>query len=124
MKPTDIAIIRAAFLAAFVLLEIPASAQQPATAATGAPPAGRGGGFTQPDPIDFEDHTGWISMFDGRTLNGWDGDKAYWHIEDGTIAVESTCEKPTGTIYLIWQGGEAADFELKMEMKGEGAGVN
>jgi len=124
MKPTDIAIIRAAFLAAFVLLEIPASAQQPATAATGAPPAGRGGGFTQPDPIDFEDHTGWISMFDGKTLNGWDGDKAYWHIEDGTIAVESTCEKPTGTIYLIWQGGEAADFELKMEMKGEGAGVN
>jgi hypothetical protein len=81
-------------------------------------------GFTQPDPIDFDDHTGWVSMFDGKTLNGWDGDKGYWRVEDGAIVAESTCEKPTGTIYLIWQGGEPADFELKMEMKGEGAAVN
>jgi hypothetical protein len=81
-------------------------------------------GFTQPDPIDFDDHTGWISMFDGKSLDGWDGDKNYWRVENGAIVVESTCEKPTGTIYLIWQGGEPADFELKMEMKGEGAAVN
>ena len=63
-------------------------------------------------------------MFDGATLNGWDGDKSYWRVENGAIVVQSTCEKPTGTIYLVWQGGEAADFELKMEMKGEGAQVN
>jgi hypothetical protein len=81
-------------------------------------------GFTQPEPIDFDDHTGWTSMFDGKSLNGWDGDKSYWRVEDGAIVAESTCEKPTGTIYLIWQGGEPADFELKMEMKGEGAAVN
>ena len=82
------------------------------------------GGFTQPDPINFEDHTGWISMFDGKTLDGWDGDKNYWRVENGAIVAESTCEKPTGTIYLIWQGGEAADFEMKLEMKGEGAAIN
>jgi hypothetical protein len=87
-------------------------------------PAGRGGGFREPDPIDFNDHTGWASMFDGQTLNGWDGDKSYWHVQDGAIVVESTCEKPTGTIYLIWQGAEPADFEMKLEMKGEGAAVN
>jgi len=63
-------------------------------------------------------------MFDGATLNGWDGDKAWWHIVDGAIMSESTCEKPTGTIYLVWQGGEAADFEMKVEMKGEGAHIN
>lgn len=63
-------------------------------------------------------------MFDGSTLNGWDGDKNYWRVENGAITVESTCEKPTGTIYLIWQGGEAADFEMKLEMKGTGAAVN
>jgi hypothetical protein len=85
---------------------------------------GRGGGFTEPDPIDFDDHTSWISMFDGQSLNGWDGDKNYWHVQGGAIVVESTCEKPTGTIYLIWQGGEPADFEMKLEMKGEGAAVN
>lgn len=108
----------------------PSNSQQPPA---GAPPAGApagpgrgrgGGGFRQPDPIDFNDHAGWISMFDGATLNGWDGDKAYWHIVDGAIMSESTCEKPTGTIYLVWQGGEAADFEMKVEMKGEGAHIN
>jgi hypothetical protein len=50
-------------------------------------------------------------MFDGSTLNGWDGDKSYWRVENGAIVVQSTCEKPTGTIYLVWKGGEAADFE-------------
>lgn len=63
-------------------------------------------------------------MFDGSTLNGWDGDKSYWHVENGAITVESTCEKPTGTIYLIWQGGQPADFEMKLEMRGESASVN
>ena len=115
--------IRARTIARLCLLGIalPALPQQPAASPAGR---GRGGGFTQPDPIDFEDHAGWISMFDGKTLNGWDGDKSFWHVEDGAIAVESTCEKPTGTIYLIWQGGEPADFEMKLEVKGEGAAVN
>src|SRR5579883_317439 len=92
------------------------------------PPAGRGaargGGFTEPDPIEFNDHSGRTSLFDGASLRGWDGDKNYWRIQDGAIFVESSCEKPTGTIYLVWEGGEPADFELKLEMKGEGAEVN
>ena len=81
-------------------------------------------GFSQPEPIDFNGHRGWTSIFDGSTLKGWDGDKAYWRVENGAITVESTCEKPTGTIYLIWQGGEPGDFEMKLEMRGEGANVN
>jgi Domain of Unknown Function (DUF1080) len=107
---------------AVVLCLAPLAAPQ--APAAGAGRAGRGGGFTEPEPIDFADHSGWASMFDGKTLNGWDGDKGYWRVEDGAIVVESTCEKPTGTIYLIWQGGEPADFEMKLEMKGEGAAVN
>jgi hypothetical protein len=81
--------------------------------------AGGGGGFRQPDPIDFESNEGWVSLFDGKTLNGWSGD-SNWKVEDGAITIEPTCEKPTGTVYLVWQGGDAADFELKMEMKGTG----
>src|SRR6516164_5435241 len=105
-----------------VLSTLSAFSQQPAAQPTPARPPG--GGFTEPDPIDFNDHNGWISLFDSKTLNGWDGDKSYWRVENGAIVVESTCEKPTGTIYVIWQGGEPADFELKVEMKGEGAQVN
>jgi hypothetical protein len=92
--------------------------RQPGTA--GQPGQGRGGGgFRQPDPIDFQEHDGWTTLFDGQTLKGWSGD-SNWKVEDGAIVVESSCEKPTGTIYLVWQGGEAADFELKLEMKGTG----
>jgi hypothetical protein len=122
MKPFQAALLAATMIAATV--PIGALAQQ-----QGAPPApggggGRGGGFTQPEPIDFEDHTGWKSMFDGQTLSNWDGNKDIWHIESGLIVAESTCEKPTGTVYLIWQGGQPGDFELKAEIRGEGAGIN
>jgi len=97
---------------------------QPAAQATGGRGGRGGGGFTQPDPIDFEDHAGWKSMFDGETLNGWDGNRGIWRVEGGLIVAESTCEKPTGTTYLIWQGGQPGDFELKAEIRGEGPGIN
>ena len=87
-------------------------------------PGGPGGFFSQPDPIEFDDHAGWKSMFDGQTLAGWDGNKEIWRVEDGAIVAESTCEKPVGTTYLVWHGGEPGDFELKAELKGEGAGIN
>jgi hypothetical protein len=105
-------------ITAAIALGIAVAAQQPPVA--GAPPGqGRGRGFSQPEPIDFQEHEGWTSLFDGKTLNGWSGDKN-WKVEDEAITIESTCERPTGTVYLVWQGGEAADFELKMEMKGTG----
>ena len=108
--------ITVAVAAASILLS--ASPRQPAQQPAQQAPA-RGGGFRQPDPIDFAEHDGWMPLFDGRTLNGWAGD-SNWKVEDDAIVIESTCEKPTGTIYLVWQGGEAADFELKMEMKRTG----
>jgi hypothetical protein len=80
---------------------------------------GGGGGFRQPDPIDFDEHDGWTPLFDGKTLNGWSGD-SNWKVEDGAITIEPSCEKPTGTVYLVWQGGELSDFELKLRMKGTG----
>ena len=57
-------------------------------------------------------------MFDGKSLSGWDYDPRFWSVKDGAIYVNPTCEKPTGTIYAIWQGGDASDFILKYELKG------
>src|SRR5262245_18415163 len=82
-----------------------------------------GGGFTQPEPIAFDDHEGWVSIFDG-TLKNWDGNPEIWHLENGAITGVSTPEKPSGTTYIIWKGGEPKNFELKAEMKLEGAGLN
>src|ERR1700744_6449993 len=81
-------------------------------------------GFTQPDPIDFNDHNGFTQIFDGKTLNGWDGSPEVWHVEDGSLVAESSPEHPSGTTNIIWGGGQPANFELKVEMKLEGAGAN
>jgi hypothetical protein len=93
-----------------------------------APPQGRrpggGMGFSQPDPINFDDHTGWTQIFDGKTLNGWDGPTDIWHVEDGAIVGVSTPEHPAGSTNIIWRGGEPANFELKLEIKLEGTGAN
>jgi hypothetical protein len=90
----------------------PAPQQGPAT-----PAPGRGGGFTQPGPSDWNDHTGWTQIFDGKTLDNWHCDPEIWKIEDGMLLAKSTPEKPTGTTYCSWMGGEPADFELKAEVR-------
>lgn len=65
-----------------------------------------------------EDETGFVSLFNGRDLAGWDGKPGWWHVEDGAITAESNAEKPCSKHnYLIWRGGEPADFELRLRFK-------
>jgi hypothetical protein len=80
--------------------------------------------FVQPEPINFDDHDGWVQIFDGKTLSGWDGRSDIWHVEDGALVAESSPEHPSGTTNIIWSGGEPGNFELKLEMKLEGSGAN
>ena len=103
-----------------LLCGIPAFAQG---ASQGRSP-GRGPRYVEPAPIHFDDHAGWQNMFDGSTLKGWDGPTDVWQIENGEIVAKSTAANPTGTTYLIWEGGEPANFEFKTEMKLKGAGSN
>ena len=35
----------------------------------------RNGVAIEPDPMDFADHSGYTSIFDGKTLTGWDGSR-------------------------------------------------
>jgi len=64
---------------------------------------------------------GFIPIFDGTTLQGWEGDAALWRIEDGAIVGETKAEAPVAANqFLIWSDGEADDFELKAEFKIDG----
>src|SRR5712691_3858158 len=64
------------------------------------------------------DDDGWQTIFDGKTLDGWDGNPDFWRVEDGAITGQTTAEKPTkGNTFIIWRKGETADFELKLEYK-------
>ena len=58
-------------------------------------------------------------IFDGRTLNGWQGqDMSFWSIEDGAITGTISPEHaPKLNQYLIWQGGMMDDFELKVTFR-------
>ncbi len=60
---------------------------------------------------------GFQALFDGKTLDGWKAaDMSFWSVEDGAITATITPEKPLpANLYLIWQGGELADFELKLK---------
>lgn len=61
---------------------------------------------------------GFVSIFDGKTLNNWKGDPTYWRVEDGTLTGEITPSTLLKTnSFIVWQGGEPADFEFKGEFK-------
>ncbi len=93
---------------------------QAGTAAPGAQPGGRGRGgggglFPQTEPDDAE---GFVPLFDGKTLAGWDGDPTFWRAENGIIVGETTPEKVVKiNNFLIWRGGTVKDFELKVEFR-------
>ncbi len=102
----------------FVLTAATLVAQQPPAGAPAGRGQGRGGGAGRPAPVPFEDHTGFEAIFDGRSLNGWDGDPMFWRAENGEIIGESTAEKKlTENTFLVWRGGEPKDFELKVEYR-------
>jgi hypothetical protein len=51
-------------------------------------------------------------------LKGWDGDPAFWRVENGAIVGESTPDRRlTQNTFLIWRGGTRTDFELKCEYR-------
>jgi hypothetical protein len=61
---------------------------------------------------------GFKPIFDGKSLDGWDGDANFWRVEDGAIVGQTATDKqPKQNTFLIWRGGSPADFELKMDYK-------
>jgi len=94
------------------------TAQQPSQ----QPPQGRGqgrggGGMRGAQPINFEDRTGFQPIFDG-TMKNWDGDPSIWKAEGNVLVGTTTEANPLKeNTFVIWRGGEPADFELKVEYR-------
>jgi hypothetical protein len=77
-------------------------------------------------PSTVED--GFEPIFDGKTLDGWDGKKDFWSVQDGAITGEATKNTPTGkNTVIIYRKSEVADFELKLDYcilsKGANSGI-
>jgi hypothetical protein len=53
-------------------------------------------------------------IFNGKDLDGWEGEPGYWSVEDGLLTGKTTAERPLDhATYLFWRGGKPADFELR-----------
>ena len=63
-------------------------AQAPAAPQPGPPPVRSQ--FHEPAAMDFNDHTGYTQIFDGKSLADWEGDPTVWHVENGAIVGESS----------------------------------
>ena len=99
--------------------------QQPANRGQQPAPAGRGPAAAAPSQVPPLVETGFQSIFDGRTLNGWDGDTDFWRVENGEIVGETRVDhQPKQNTFLIWRGGKPGDFEFKMQYKLSGAQAN
>jgi hypothetical protein len=58
---------------------------------------------------------GFQLLFNGNDLTGWEGPDGAWTVADG--AIKCTGRKDGGRNWLIWRGGNVADFELRLKVR-------
>jgi hypothetical protein len=61
---------------------------------------------------------GFTSLFNGKDLSGWRGDMTRWSVQDGAITGKTTPDNLLKyNTFLIWEGGQPADFELRFKYR-------
>ncbi len=59
---------------------------------------------------------GFVAVFNGRDLSGWEGGPDHWGVEDGCLT-----GKADGTLkynrFITWRGGTLKNFELRVQVK-------
>ena len=54
------------------------------------------------------DEEGFVSLFNGKDLTGWKGDKTYWSVQDGALTAKTTPENRLKYNTFLDLGGRAA----------------
>ena len=61
---------------------------------------------------------GFVDLFDGKSLDGWDGDPKLWSVADGVITGQTSNEDPIPhNTFLVYRGGQPSDFELRLKFR-------
>jgi hypothetical protein len=68
------------------------------------------GDLPTPDPDGF------ITMFNGKDLTGWQGLADYWSVKDGAISGHATRDTSKQT-FLVFTGSVPNDFELRLKYR-------
>ncbi len=99
--------------AAAATLLMPAWAWQPPAGAAKPRPAGRGPRAAAPD-----DNVGFNAIFDGKSLEGWEGEPGFWRVQDGVLTGETTEDRKLKVnTFILWRAGTVADFEFKADFR-------
>lgn len=71
----------------------------------------------RPEPVEGGE-PGFQPIFDGKSLDGWEGDPKYWRVENGSLVGEITPETVVrSNTFIVWRGGRPRDFELKLDYR-------
>ena len=71
--------------------------------------------------IPAADADGWISLFNGKDLTGWEGMEGYWSVVDGAIQCTETKENSKQTTLILLSSKhnpeKFANFEIRYKFK-------
>lgn len=74
-------------------------------------------GFLQAEePASKSPPEGFVAVFNGRDLTGWEGNPTYWKVEDGALT-GTTDGKLKANSFITWRGGTLRNFELRVKVK-------
>ncbi len=59
------------------------------------------------------EENGFVRIFNGEDLSGWEGKEGAWTVRDGAITSTGFDEKN----WLIWRGGKLRDFVLRLKFR-------
>jgi len=60
---------------------------------------------------------GFLSLFDGKTLDGWQGDRKIWSVRNGAITGQTTADtKLKENNFLLWKD-QVENFELRLRFR-------
>lgn len=92
----------------------------------GAPPqpGTRGGVGSGATPVLYADYAGFTSLWDSKSLSGWDGESDVWSIESGSIHADTTKTPGQHHLHYVGPGAVMRDFDLKVEFKISSTGAN
>lgn len=61
---------------------------------------------------------GFQSLFNGTSLDGWEGNSALWSVRDGAITGQTKADTDLKhNTFLVWKGGTVGDFELRLRYR-------
>lgn len=63
------------------------------------------------------DADGFISLFNGRDLTGWNYNPLVWSASNGVIVARAPLDSRPTVHVMAWAGGEVDDFELRLKVR-------